>query len=823
MSLLLKYVTRNILEKKGRLFLLVFSLMICTVLLIASMGLVNVVIDSYTGNLEESACGKDIGIQSNTDEVFFDESDFETDKLSNIEGELRSFSVINENDEIIHVTLIGKKDYEGTIIDGKSELKKDLECIVSDRVADGKNLKIGSTLKINLNGEKLKFVVKGIAATDNEFYSDTVKQFSVITSYDYMNENMDAKGKYNYMTANIDADDIEEAIDSFNDKNKSVIAKNLVNKDTIDVSMISTVMYVMLAVVCIVCYILIKGVFRLIITERIPVIGTFMSQGASYSKIRSIFLLESIIYAIIGAGLGCVLGEIILFVVNRITSPLAEYGIYSDFKINFLHIIIGIIFAIVISVISAWSPISKIRKFQVKDVILNKVVQGKTKKKANFIIGVILLAVAFVVYFSKGDWVNQISIIAVVAAVAGILMIIPFVVSFIANLLSKLFYNTSVFYLACTNIREESLLSSNISLIVISLSAIMIILSAGSGLKELVVNAFEDLSYDYSVSNIIESNVDQSTTDNLIKKLKELECIDEDSICARTTLQGYVDKVPTAIEAVDVDIYDEFNKYLKLSSEEYADFYEEFRESDENVTIITTSIAKQFAKETGDFIEIEINEKKEKFKIVGEINGGAYISGKFMLINREKLRSEFNVKEATLVTFSVKGELSKAEKEFKSIVSSFGATYTSNAEDMEVNMASNQLVVDILSVFSYLAIIITAMGIFNNISICFQQRKKSFVVLASVGMLDVKRKRLVLAESMICAVMSIGFSLSFAVLLSKLLSNAMKFADIPIGITMDWSLVPGFIVALLIVVYFASLSSMKRSKNMNIVQELKYE
>ena len=52
-------------------------------------------------------------------------------------------------------------------------------------------------------------------------------------------------------------------------------------------------------------------------------------------------------------------------------------------------------------------------------------------------------------------------------------------------------------------------------------------------------------------------------------------------------------------------------------------------------------------------------------------------------------------------------------------------------------------------IFSYLAIAISAIGIFNNIVICFHQRRKEFAVMASVGMNAGKRKRLILTESML--------------------------------------------------------------------------
>ena len=55
---------------------------------------------------------------------------------------------------------------------------------------------------------------------------------------------------------------------------------------------------------------------------------------------------------------------------------LKEYGIYPDFNFNVVHALIGVVFAVLLSVISAMMPVRSIRKMQVKDVILNRAEQG---------------------------------------------------------------------------------------------------------------------------------------------------------------------------------------------------------------------------------------------------------------------------------------------------------------------------------------------------------------------------------------------------------------------------------------------------------------
>ena len=57
--------------------------------------------------------------------------------------------------------------------------------------------------------------------------------------------------------------------------------------------------------------------FRVITMERLPVIGTFRSIGATRKTTDNIMLVESLLYGIVGSGLGLGLGIIILNIMSE--------------------------------------------------------------------------------------------------------------------------------------------------------------------------------------------------------------------------------------------------------------------------------------------------------------------------------------------------------------------------------------------------------------------------------------------------------------------------------------------------------------------------
>ena len=133
------------------------------------------------------------------------------------------------------------------------------------------------------------------------------------------------------------------------------------------------------------------------------------------------------------------------------------------------------------------------------------------------------------------------------------------------------------------------------------------------------------------------------------------------------------------------------------------------------------------------------------------------------------------------------------------------------------------MIVSVLSIFSYLAMIIASIGVFNNITICFLQRKREMAVMASVGMNKGRRKRMILAERMTCVVFSILLSIPFTILLSDLMTGFCKYVGMPMDVLFDWGSILTYAPIITVIILIASLSTMRKSRKLNIVQELKYE
>lgn len=831
MKIFFKYIAKCMLEKKARFCLLILAIAMSTGLLVTVSGTIKIAIGSFEKPMTESFEGKEISIASKEGGPFFKIEDIKEEGIKDIKGEV-VLSATTNGEEINYVTVRGKEDKninKDILIEGSLNDFTGQQCIISKRISEEKNLKINDELELFIGGESKKYKVTAISANEKTFYNDGKTSYEIIVPYTYVSEQFKVEGKYNYITANKSLDDAKESINKFNDNNTQFEAKELFDVTSIEGQMgsFTSILYAMLVIVLFMSAIIIYGSFKLTITERLSVIGTFLSQGATNWTVEKILFLESIGYGMIGAIFGNILGYGGLYLVNYFVSPLKDYGIIESLSVNPIYFLIGTAFAIIFSCISALIPIIKIRKLEVKEVILNNVNISMRIGWIKFIVGTIILGASIIINSIEEPWVNSLSAVLILVSTIGLVLMYPKVIDLVTNVLYKVFRGRSKIVLfALNNLRTSKVLMGNITLIVISMLSIFMITSIGTSMKELVVGAYQKMDFDVSVTGIqgVPGIDGESVTDKLITKIKENENVDKDSIQIVRSGYGTANKdTMVSIQGIDSKKYQKFNGYLELDSDKYSEMYKKFDESTNNEIIITDKIKRKLNVNVGDKITIEVNDIKKDLKIIGTMDGKVYNNGQFILMKNDVMKKEFNINEAQQIAFKTIKSPEDVKKELKTVVKDFGATTTTRDEFQEKNVEQNQMVVDVLSIFSYLAIFIAVLGVLNNIIIGFLQRKRELAVLSSVGMSDGARNGMLLTESVLSVIWSVAIAVPYSYLGLSLLTKTMTAIKMPMNIVLDTKAVPIYAVAALILILVASLPILLKSRKLSIINELKYE
>lgn len=113
--------------------------------------------------------------------------------------------------------------------------------------------------------------------------------------------------------------------------------------------------------------------YKVITLDRLPVIGTFRSIGATRKTVSRILLLESLLYGCSGGLLGIPPGILVLYFLLQgmgknlsqgmeIPIVISVYGLFSSFAV-----------AVTVSLLSAWIPVHRASRLPVKEVVLGNV------------------------------------------------------------------------------------------------------------------------------------------------------------------------------------------------------------------------------------------------------------------------------------------------------------------------------------------------------------------------------------------------------------------------------------------------------------------
>ncbi|MDR5658499.1 FtsX-like permease family protein [Serpentinicella sp. ANB-PHB4] len=827
MKIFVKYILKSMFEKKARLILLIFAIAVSTGLFIGSMGAVQSAIESFTKPILQSFEGKEVMITTTEKNRFYAIDDLQekgitgiqpslvvnglmdTDNMENVIIHSRELAYINKNE------LIEKPNWN-TFSGNKA--------IISQRISNDLTVKEGDNIDIIINGENLSLTVVGISANTGLFYPDQKNDFAVITPYDFLEEQLGASGKYNFILAEGTEENIKESITTFNESNPNFKATELFDEEVIldQLEQITGLFYAMLVIVVLMSSVIIYGSFKLTITERLPVIGTFFSQGATRGNIKKVLYLESAFYGILGGVLGSGFGIGILYLIHYLLSPLRDYGIVDAFTFNHAFIMYGLMFAFVISIASCTIPIFKTDKYEVKDVILNSVDTDKEQGWIKFAIGSVILIAVITINILSPNWAVDISPFLLLISLVGLIMTYPklmdVVTDFIFHRIKGIFKVTG---LAINNTRSSRALRGNVTLLIISILAMVLINSAATSLKGIVIDAFTSIDFDISIRDFRIN--EYSSRELLVEKLKENPNIDANSIQQIFFTDAKIEDANTLVIGMDPSKYKNYNHYFEFNSGRDAALFSEFENSDDRVVMVTTSLADRSGVSEGDHVKLTINGWTHDYKVLGTFDGGLYFTGNFFYINSGKIKEDFNFHTSQDIVFNTLVAPDEVKSDIEGMVREFGGTPWTFEEARDLNLEQNKQLMDLLSIFSLMAVVIGALGAINNMIISFIQRKKELAILSSIGMTTKQRAYMIMSESFICVIWAIAILIPYCYLAVSLVSKFTRLIGLPMEIQFELSSMIYFFVASIIIFFVATLPVIFRNKKLSVIEEIKYE
>lgn len=614
---------------------------------------------------------------------------------------------------------------------------------------------------------------------------------------------------------------MEQSINEFNDVNTQVKAETSFANHEGMLNAIKegrTICFALLTIVILLSAVIISSSFKLIIVERMPVIGTFFSQGATKKNIIFVLLTESSLFGILGGVLAFLIGVGAIYAASYFLSQHKDYGVVANPQIPAYYFALTVIFGVLLSVLSSILPIIQIRKLSVKDVILGASNTNMRIGSKKLLAGLMFIILGIIVRFINIDGMISLSSILLILGIAfAFPKLIDIVVTFIYQYLKD---KTPIVALALNNIRTSKELLNNITLILIASLSVISINSVGDGVKAAMTDGFNRNNFQIQIT--IPSNTVNIADTIISQKLNSSEIV-QSSLQKLKVFTGQQDGVAFQIAGVDSKKYLSYDGYVDWDVSDNKRIYNEFKDSKEPKIIISKSLAKAIKVQEGEKLKLNINNIEKDIEIAGTVDMKMLYGGYVVLIDNEVLEKEFNYIGTNNIVLQTIGEEDTVRNQLRNLLQDYNVKVITFKELERANLAENAKTIAGFGVFSLIAVIVASFGVLNNTRISYLNSKRNIALLHAIGVNRIQKNKLLIYQSIFVMfwviILLIPCSWAMVTMTKDLLGLLGLLYDIKLNIIY----IPIISVVLFILIILATIPVILNGKKFSIINEMKYE
>ncbi|WP_242876167.1 ABC transporter permease [Desulfosporosinus hippei] len=834
LGIILKFIFKSIGEKKLRTFLIVLSIVLSSGVFFASIAISGSIEEMIIKGIKDSIGNADIIItpteKSSSPFFYMNKAEIYKDRTEYIIGEIQENAVFkpNRNEEIsINLTGASIGDVQAMnpfTIEQQHNLYpfEGRKIFIGKSAAEKYQLNVGDSLELEFGqgqqSSRQKFTVSGIGSSTG-FFKATSKSIPVIVPRDFLSNYNNARGKVGTVYIKLlKPEDKQEMIQLLSNDYKDYRVFELFPFEEIkqETLMISAVFLMLSSIVFFMSIFIIYSSFKVITTEKLPIIGTFRSIGATKRMTNFLLLGESLLYGIVGGILGCGVGVGILYLMSYALSRMVNGSEGMEFQttIQFsgLNFVLAFMMAVVLCFVSSIIPILKVSKIPIKDIVLNSVQKNTTRKRLWLILGLVFMVVALASSFIEAQDLRPIfGSVGMIMTLTAIVMLVPYITSVFVKIFETLyvFIFGNIGILAAKNLRENQNIINNISMLAIGIACLLLINTASYDNVISITDQFKNSLYDIEMyTNKADRNIE--------KRLLIIDGVQE----------VYGDYEAYGVELTDRN--DRISRLKGIDKSKILDFWniemngdidETFERLDEGRNIlITHTLREKLNLKEGDLVNLKLKSGEKGYKVIGFFDDFA-TSKNIGLISQRFFKADMQYKYYSSIYIKTSKNpedvLKKIEEEFIRL-----KPYLQTKNKLqEEYLSSNQQVTLLMSGFSILAIVIGVFGVLNNLLISFLVRKRSLAVFKSIGMSKVQTVKMIFIEALTGGAIGGILGVIAGTLMIVILAGTNNSKNIHFPISSYIIYVFGGIILMII----ASIIPALKSSKLDIVSSIKLE
>lgn len=763
MKIILKYILINGKEHKARTAVMLLSILLSSTLLFVSFSLAS----SYESAQEKMARGMSgsatVSIHAPGESDSLKIEDIPVLPLISAKvGMLKESCFYHENGYYETVDLIAAdlsqldEINKPRLLDGR-ELKdfSGRKIILPDRFTLKYGIKKGDKITLQIGGNPVCFEVAEIAAYDTVFLRKT-RGATALLPLSTLSGLFNRTDGYNEIlikpAKGVSTADLINGLESVLPHGRFQVSE-IINETQIkaDARQKSMPFFLISFFSLTISVFIIYSSYKVITLDRLPVIGTFRSIGATQKAVTRILLLESLLYGSIGGLFGIPVGMAVLKLILHGMGKSLPQGIEIPVVITPFSIIASFTTAFAISLLSAWIPVCRASRLPIKEVVLGTVEEPSPPR--HLIIGsgsILFLISIFLPKLVPENMLNLAGGFSLSGLIAATILIIPLLTNLVSIGLEWVYglLSHNIGRLAARNMRDNKNITQNITLLFISISAVIAISVVGDFVNTYISDVFKGAE--------LQGFADGQMTPEFVDQVKNMDGVHKvlPLFVYKNELHGN-GVLFSRLEATDnLEWYNSMLAlhYTKPLMEEQAVSAFAANRS----LLLSESCLKRTGLTVGDTLTLSNGTAAASYVITGSFKSRAtdveaVIPGSYAAI-------DFGMKNYGFLAYTA----TDPDGVMIQIRDLFANTPNWSRTVKEFNEDAHSTVGAFLKPMhslTYFILLLAAIGVINNLLINYMQKRRTIAMYHSIGLSIRQNRRMTVIESFSCGMLGAAISI----------------------------------------------------------------
>ncbi|AXU64679.1 ABC transporter permease [Clostridioides difficile] len=825
MKIILKYIFTNIKERKIRTAVMLLSIVLSTVLLFISFS-IGLSYESVQRKMAKGMSGTaTISVQSKNPDILTNLEDIpDLNAIKSKVGVLESSAIYNKGGYYEEFSLIAadlsqlNKINKPRLENGDSitDFSGD-KIILPNRFTSKYKIKKGDSITLQIYGKSYTFQVSDIASYDTVFLRHT-RGVNALLPKETLSKIINKGSGYTRVLIESEEEMTENLVNKLSEElstEKYTVSNTINETKIISDARQKTMPFFLISFFALTLSIfIIYSSYKVITLERLPFIGTFRSIGANEKTVTHILMLESILYGSIGGLIAIPIGVVVLNLMLHGLGNSLEQGISIPTVISPIGVIISVIVAIIVSSFSAYIPVKKASHLPIKNIVLGTVEEKNVSNRSILFIGSIMFILSVLLpRISPENTLYLAGGFSLLGLIVATIVLIPLITDIMSIVFEFVYKNIlgNEGKLAARNMKNNKNIIQNITLLFISISAVIAISVVGNFIKTYITDVFRDAELQgFADGKMNEEFIEDVRHMDGIKNILPLYVMNNEISGNGVTL--------SRLEGTDnIELYNSMFAINYTNFEMKKQVTEAFK--DKRSVILNEDTLKKVGLSIGDTITLSKDKYDFSYKIVGSFKSRAndveaVIPSHYAVNDFDKTNYGFLVYTAV-----------NPDAVMIQIRDLFGDTYNWSRTVEEFNNDSLNTISSFLSPMNkmtYFIFLLATVGIINNLLINYIQKRRSIAMYKSIGLSNKQNIKVTLIEGFTSGLLGavIGIVISILEIQTIFIVAGPKISMKP-----DLDFKTFIIVGLLgiIVTLIGSIVPIIKGKKMKLIEEIKFE